>query len=173
MIKEDYHSKFVRLAEDRTNRFKNVMLSISNLSDSRYDYTEEEVKWYFDELNDRVKKIKDEFFHPKNRNGKLVINPVERCPIQREIILAENEKNMNEKFHDLMVGRMGRVVIILNLLINLTNRSHYRFYTSEIKQIFSYINDVEGITLSHFVGIGDFSFKSYDHDEQEERRNVR
>jgi hypothetical protein len=162
-MKESDHGKWVRLAVVRLNRFKDTMLLISNLSDSRYDYSEREVNWYFGEINKRMELVKNEFFHSRSRKSSVTVEEIKPQT-------AEFSSDMNERFHRLMVIRVNRIVTIFNLLLNLSNRSHYQFYSGEVKQAFEYMKKVSDTTLSHFIGIGDFSFEKQDDGEEDERR---
>lgn len=157
-MKENDHEKWLRLAIVRLNRFKDTMLLISNLSDSRYDYERSEVEWYFDEIDKRINIVKEEFFHSRSKKSNATIEEIQCQTVQFS-------SDMNQRFHKLMVIRMNRIVTILNLLLNLSNRSHYQFYSNETKQIFAYMKKVLEITLSHFIGVGDFTFEKHEDDE--------
>ena len=164
-MKETPNQKWVRLITNRLNRFKNSMLLISNLSDSRYDSTEEEIMHYFSQIKDKISLVKKEFINAQNRKSSLVLEDIKPWP-------KEYYSHMNERFHTLMTIRMNRIVKILRLFVNLTNRSHYHFYSYEVKQVFEYIDNIVDITLSHFIGIGDFSFIDYE-EEQDYLRTKR
>jgi hypothetical protein len=170
MSRETCYDKFKRLAEIRVNRFKNLMLLISNLSDSRYDYTEEEAVYYYSELKGRIEAVKNEFYQSRSKKSELEIEDFKPLhPLDSDKFSSE----MNMKFHKLMVGRLNRIAPLLRLLVNLTNRSHYDFRSADVKQIFNYMNKVNDTTLSHFVGIGDFSFSNQMEEEQEDLRRER
>lgn len=157
---ETPHERFKRLAEVRLNRFKNTCLLISNLSDSRYDYNEKEVKWYFDRIKESVDIMKKEFGNPTLKRSYTVLQEID------EFQYRSKESDMCDKFHRLMTNRINRLISIMNLLLNLVNRSAYNYYSKDIKQMFDFIDDVLDITLSHFIGIGDFHFKG-EHDDGE------
>ena len=100
--------------------------------------------------------VKDEFFNHKIKRSTLVINELQKMPAK---LCSNPSGKMNERFHVLMTNRMYRLIVVLNLLLNLTNRAHYKFFNSDVKQIFGYLDKVFDATLSHFIGIGDFSIK--------------
>ena len=114
-VEIDKHKKFQNFAVDRVNRFKNGMLFIANLSDSRYDYSETEVLYYFKELKCRIEAVKEEFWNHKIKRSTLVIEEINEMPKARR---SHCDDPMNEKFHKLMVIRLNRIVKILNLLLN-------------------------------------------------------
>ena len=155
MPKENDRDRFKRMATDRVNRFKQVCLAVSNLADTRYHYTKEEVLWYMNQVKVRVDEVKKEFFNPKLKRSTIVI---EEIPQMAVVQWSNSEDVANAKFHELMPKRLNRLVSILNLLLNLTNKSHYRYMNGDVKQMFAYINRALDVTQSHFVGIDDFKF---------------
>ena len=62
MKKETKREKFVRLAEMRTNKILKMMQLLGNCSSkANYEYTEEDVKKIFNDLEKELKNTKNKF----------------------------------------------------------------------------------------------------------------
>lgn len=60
---ESKRDKFVRLAENRTNKIAHYIDLISNLSNTKiYEYSELDTKKIFGEIETKLKTAKDKFF---------------------------------------------------------------------------------------------------------------
>ena len=61
-MKETKETRFVRIAETRTNKIINMIRLLGNCSNRRnYDYTEEEVKKIFSAIESELKIAKSKF----------------------------------------------------------------------------------------------------------------
>lgn len=68
----DKRERFVRLATYRTNEVLKKLRTLGNCSNrSAYEYSEEEVKKIFSEIDRKVREVKVKFHFPKKREFKL------------------------------------------------------------------------------------------------------
>lgn len=69
---ETKRERFVRLAENRTNKLINMMRLLGNLSNrNNYEYSDEDVKKIFNTLERELKVAKDKFNAVEEENRKF------------------------------------------------------------------------------------------------------
>lgn len=69
---ETKRERFIRLAENRTNKLINMMRLLGNLSNrNNYEYSDEDVKKIFNTLERELKVAKDKFNAVEEENRKF------------------------------------------------------------------------------------------------------
>lgn len=69
---ETKRERFVRLAENRTNKLINMMRLLGNLANrNNYEYSDEDVKKIFNTLEKELKAAKDKFNAVEEENRKF------------------------------------------------------------------------------------------------------
>lgn len=71
-MEETKDSRFVRIAEARTNKIINMIRLLGNCSNKRnYDYTEEEVRKIFAAIENELKITKNKFLESESNDKKF------------------------------------------------------------------------------------------------------
>lgn len=69
---ENRRERFVRVAENRTNKIIDMINLLGNCANkSNYEYTEEDIKTIFDAIEKEVKNTKSKFMQTRNKSKKF------------------------------------------------------------------------------------------------------
>lgn len=72
---ETKRQRFVRIAENRTNKILNMLRLLGNCSNkSNYDYTEEDVKKIFSAIEKEMKNARNVFLGLESKNERFTLD---------------------------------------------------------------------------------------------------
>lgn len=150
---ESRHEKFRRIAENRLSRVFSTMSLIENLANKRYyDYTIDEVNEMFEAYKEKGIEIRAYF---EATAEKKELTKTFTFKTDNKI---RNEKN--DKFREISQSRLSKVFADMNLLANLSNKSNYTYYETEIEEIFEAYREKGIATKGRFIVINEFTFSS-------------
>lgn len=154
------------MVEKRANRFRDNLLLVIRLSDSRYEHQMKEVEYYFDAMRNALSILKEAFFMAKNGKFNVEIAVLENW---LEVNNRTPSSDTNSSFHRLMTNRVNRILDVIRLMINLANKSHYDYAQSEAKQVIKWMEKNLEIAFSHFAGINEFHLGDVEVDDELKR----
>lgn len=166
-VERENRERFINITTKRLNKIRDIFVLISNLSIRPYNFTSKEAEYYFTELNKRICILKESFVKSRSSKSRYEISAIE---IMADLELYCVEGKPNATFHKLMVARINRIVDVLRLLLNQSNRSHYFFYQNDITQIIAYLNALKEVTESQFIGLKVFKIEEKEESEYQVKR---
>lgn len=131
--KETRNEKFRRISRNRMTRIFVNMNLIANLSNKKnYNYKEEEINELFEAYYLKGKEVRS-YFEQTEKTEKIS-EPyfIFKTKLDNEDI----EDTKRVKFRKLAEQRMSRILYDMNLIANLSNRSHYTYTEQEIDELF-------------------------------------
>ncbi|EOO11488.1 hypothetical protein [Bacillus cereus] len=131
--KETRSEKFRRISKSRMSRIFVNMNLMANLSNKKnYNYIDEEINELFEAYEKKGREVSSYFDATEGVKGITEANFVFKVNLDNEDL----QDTKRVKFRRLAEQRMSRIFHDMNLIANLSNKSHYTYTPQEVDELF-------------------------------------